>query len=210
MRESMGQRIILILVMFSLTSCGYLFLKEIKCRELRSDNLRLFPGKLNDTISFIGNDSIIKHFIINDKRVQHTTKYISDTGCSCHDIIQMLYTSGQDSIWTMYQLNYIYDQKEKEYFEIFFVLDGIKNGFTEVYQDSAFTGHYVNGNNYPGQRKYKWLGESEKNIIKQCLMADNIGLLQFQNIKGDTWTRTNIRDQSTDIKTFDFKERTCD
>ncbi|WKZ58857.1 MAG: hypothetical protein QY309_13370 [Cyclobacteriaceae bacterium] len=206
----MIHKAILLILTLSLTSCGYLFWKEIKCREFKAENLSLFPGQLNDTISFADKQGNVRHFIINDKRAQHTTRYISDTGCSCHDFVQMLYISGQDSIWTKLQLNYIYDQKEKQYFEVWFVLDNIKNGFTEVYQDSTFTGIQIEGNNYSRQRKYIWNDPSDKNIVKECIIADNIGLLRFEKVNGDIWTRVNIKELSTSIETLDFSERTCD
>ena len=196
----------LTLIAFLFTSCGYLFLKEIECREFKTDHVKLFPGMPGDTITFVSADSLQKHFVVREKFIKHTKKYITDTGCSCRDLMQMLYTSGSDSIWSRYEENYIYDQPDQTYFEIFFVIDGVKSGFNGVHMDSAFVGR--SGSNYGRQRKFRST-DGAKNAIAECLLAENVGLLEFRNGEGKTWTRRDAQNQRTDIESFVYDEGAC-
>lgn len=202
-------KLLLIFALFILTGCGYLFFKEIKCREFRTDNIKLFPGSLNDTVTFFNDKGIKKHFVISDKMAHHTTNYVSDTGCSCHDMIQILYTSGHDSIWYRHDANYIYDQKEKEYFEITFVLDNVRNGFNETLQDSTISNVDLNGIRYDGLKKYVNKDFKDKRWVKEFYMADNVGLIKFEKANGDIWTQDSPKKARVTKDSFKFEEKPC-
>jgi hypothetical protein len=196
-------------ILFLLTGCGYLFLKEIKCREFKDDNIKLFPGAINDTITFVNDRGNKKHFVINDKMAHHTTNYVSDTGCSCHDMIQILLTSGNDSIWYRQELNYIYDMKDIEYFEITFVLDSAQNGFYENFRDSTISSIDLNGVRYDGVRKYVNNNVQDNRWVKEVFLAENVGLMKFEKANGEVWTRQSLKKTSVTKESFKFAEGPC-
>lgn len=197
------------LTLILLSSCGYLFLRDVKCRSFEVEKLKLFPGAISDTISFLSSSGQKKTFIISDKLANHTTNYVSDTGCSCHDFIQILYTSAQDSIWYTYDLNYIYDQPGQEYFSVSFVLDGVRNRLHATDQDSTVTTLQLNGIGYDGVKKYVNADFKNKRWVKECYFADDVGLIKFERADGEVWTQDNPRKTNVTKESSNYTERSC-
>src|SRR5690242_7577964 len=98
----MRNRIFVVILGCVISACGVLWNVKVECRKFNDSSLKFFPGKLNDSISFVNDAGDTLHFILRDKRIFHTTQYTSDTGCGCEDEVKALYVHQNDSIWIDY------------------------------------------------------------------------------------------------------------
>src|SRR5690349_15307149 len=121
---TMIRRMLIVVLIIAASSCGKLFWVKIDCRKFDSESIKFAPGKMHDTISYVNDRGDVKHFVVSDKRIHHTTDYISDTGCSCLDNVKTLYLHERDSMWIDYLEQYVYDNKSKRYMNISAIIDG--------------------------------------------------------------------------------------
>ena len=97
-----------VLLVFS--SCGVIVFRDVICRDFKLTNQNYwFPVKTGDSVVFVNSLNKSMEFRVIEKKIEHTTRYFSDTGCSCNDWSGMMLVNATDTIWVNITNDYIFD-----------------------------------------------------------------------------------------------------
>ena len=192
-------------------SCGILFYRKIECREFENiEDLRWFPGKIADTITFYKQDNTIVKFEISDKYILHMKQYISDTGCGCFDRWGILLTNKKDTISMFSDAKYVYNNKPNRYDKFYIKTNNILSGFiTEDKDTLEFIS--INGNKIYNITKFRY-DHTDSLKFKSVYIAKDIGIVKLERVNGEIWINKDLmkKDTSyTNISSFDFSEQYC-
>jgi hypothetical protein len=193
-------------------SCKKLFNREVKCRDFQIKGEHYwFPLNVGDSVVFVNvSANIRKKFLVQDKRIAHTTKYKSDTGCGCFDYSGMLLTSGSDSLWFKNELKYIENKEGNYYEDIFFVINGSKSGFYET-QRTILANYTVNGVNFSDVEFFSCANCQIALDVKKIYRVKNLGIISYELVNGEVWTNENLtKTGQTSKDSFTYLEETCE
>ncbi len=205
-----NKQILLGLILILISSCVG-FMETVNCRDfsLNEENY-WFPLAVGDTVSFVNTKDEIKTFTVVDKHISHRKEYTSDTGCGCYDESRMLLKSGVDSLWLRREVMYVNDNKGNNYEEIVFTINGKQSGFYET-DRSKINSVTINEKTFTDVVFYT-CSECEKDLsVNKMYSVKNLGVVQFEQVNGEVWTRTNLSNYgATTMESFIFEETTCD
>lgn len=212
MKTKKNKVILLIIISTTiiLQSCGVLMFQKIDCRGFENkDDLKWFAGKIGDTITFVKPDNTSISFIVNDKYILHRTKYISDTGCGCHDMWGILLTSNSDTISMYSQSKYVYDNKANRYDRLYVEIDKELASFTTE-NKSIIDDFEIDTVKFEKVIKFEFNHIKEKQF-KRVYIAENIGIIQMERVNGEVWKNKDLtKVLNTDFNSFIYEETTCD
>jgi len=198
-----------VVLMFLLSSCGILPFQEVVCHDLgTTEESYWFPAKMGDSVTFVNTKNEQIKLYVTDKSMYHTTKYYTDTGCSCYDWSGMLLANKTDTIWFTNEVNYIDDFKESTDLTVLVELKGIEATFNEenvtLLPSLAFDNQTITD-----VKKYEYAYTNAAKT-KTVYFAKNIGIIRFEMVNGEIWTNTQLTPEVTSIlETFEYKEEEC-
>lgn len=193
-----------------LITCGKVVWREIECREfsLKGEHY-WFPLNIGDSVSFTNSSNLQKTFIVKDKYISHRTKYISDTGCGCYDLTEMLLISGNDSIWFNNHLVYIEDREGTYREDMFFVIDGVQSGFYETHR-TIIDSYEIDSISFNNVERFDYDYSESENIVS-VYRVKNLGIIRFIKKNGEVWTNDNLTEfKENTIDSFNYSENTCE
>lgn len=193
-----------------LQSCGTLIFQEIVCRDFENkDDLNWYAGNIGDTISFVNANNQTMNFTVKDKYILHRTKYISDTGCGCHDMWGILLTSNTDTISMYSHAKYVYDNKANRYDRLNVEIDRELASF--ITEDKSIIGGFeIDTVKFEKVIKFEYNHIKEKQF-KCVYIAENIGIIQMERVNGEIWRNKNLTKLlNSDFDSFIYEETTCE
>lgn len=197
--------------MFGLfNSCGKLFWREVKCRNFEfQDELKWYPGTVGDVITLSNKENETNEFTIRDKYIHHRTKYISDTGCGCHDWWGIFLTSKNDTINMYGHSRYIEDKPAHKYNYLYFHHNYKQSGFID--EDKSIANNYTIEDKTFAQVLIFEYAHTENNQFKKVIIAPEIGVIELIEVNGNVWKNTDLETKlNIDMKSFEYKETTCE
>ena len=200
---------ICVIVLGVFYSCGKLFWREVKCRDFEfQDELKWYAGNIGETITLSNKENETKEFVIKDKYIYHRTKYISDTGCSCHDIWGILLSTEKDTIGMYSHSKYIEKNKAEKYDYFYIRLNSQLSVFKR--EDKSIVTNYSIGDKQIVQVLIFEFQQAENNQIKKVVVAPEIGVIEIVETNGNVWKNTDLETKlNIDISSFDYSENVC-
>lgn len=204
------KHVILIVLFFNMISCNKLLFNDIECREYQFTNEKFwFPEYVGDTVFFENSNNDILEFVIIDKSITHVTVYTENSGCGCSDISGFLMTNGNDSIWMINRVKYIYDNDPNIYEDVVFTFDGVQSVFNETI-DTVLQEYSIGDFLFTNVKKFEYNYEGE-NKIKTVYFAQGFGIIRFEMVSGEIWNNTHLEQyQENKLESFTFYETTCE
>lgn len=201
--------IVLLLSTLLFSGCGALIFKEITCRDFSMTEENFwFANRKADSIYFVSNHNDSLKLYVNDKTITHTTKYISDTGCSCRDWSGMLLTNFTDSIWFTNETNYIYNNEDEGFEKMLILIGGAQSYFDES-DKTILSSQTIAGNEYKDIKRFEYK-YTDSTQVKYAYLVKNKGLIQFEQVNGTIWTLATInQNDSVSVESFDYSEDSC-
>jgi hypothetical protein len=190
-------------------SCGKLFWREVKCRDFEfQDELKWYAGNIGDTITLSNKENEKKEFIVIDKYIYHRTKYISDTGCDCHDIWGIVLSAEKDTIG-MYSHSFYIEKNKAEKYDYFYIRLNNQVSFFKT-ENKSIISNYSIGDKQFAQVLIFELKQAENYQINKVVVAPEIGVIELTETNGNVWKNTNLETKlNIDISSFDYSENVC-
>jgi len=212
MKKSNIPRVIIIalaIISFGLVSCLDDTPTRIDCIPFSSQNeLRWFAGVPGDTLSFTNQNNGRKSFEITDKYLIHTTSYLFQPWCNCHDVWGLLLVDGTDSIGVFGQ--HLYNQYEEfRLNNLNIKIDGKLTAFNTSHR-SVLSTHVVGGVEMRNVVRFQ-RNHTDSLQFRTILIAPEIGIVQMERVNGEIWTNSQLeRTLRFDLESFEYSERTCE
>jgi len=190
--------------------CKKMLYNEIECRNyIFPEDLFWFPNNVGDTISFTSSSKSEKKFVIDEKLIQHTTKYVENTGCGCEDNTSILLRNETDSIWFRNTLFYIYDNKEDVTFYVVFNFSGKHSAFN--IKDKSIAATLTIDNIIFNDVQKLEFNYSDPLKVKTAYLVKNLGIIKFEQGNGEYWINRNLIKYLTDKQeSYEYIEGFCD
>ena len=190
-------------------SCGIMF-REVSCRDFEfQDELKWYAGNVGDVLTFSNNESKTKQFVIKDKYLFHVTKYISDTGCGCHDGWGILLSAENDSISMYSQSKYVENKSANRYDSFYIRANGKLSGF--ITEDKSIVTNYTIENKTFAQVMVFEYSHTESNQFKKIVIAPEIGIIELIETNGTVWRNVDLETKlNIDKDSFEYSENTCE
>jgi hypothetical protein len=191
-----------------LCGCSNFIFRDIDCFDI-SNELKLFPGSVGNTLTLKNATGSSLLFTIIKKVAEHISGYISDTGCSCHDYWRVDLQTDDFTFTFATTLQYIENNEGTRLEDLVIKVGSNEQMFTvgnrEYHESYDFAGTQV-------QKviEYKKTGASADEFSK-IYLAKEIGLVRLVKGNGDTWTNTQLTpnlESGTD--TWDYTEFLCE
>lgn len=201
---------ITILITSLLYSCSEVIFRDVNCRDFENNNdLKWFSGKKGEILTFNKSDGTTVSFNIVDKYIFHRTKYISDTGCGCHDMWGMMMTNENDTISMYSQAKYVEDNDANLYDNLYIKIDGELSGF--ITEDKLLVPEFsIDTLNFNNIIKFSFNHNGNKKF-NTIYIAPEIGIIQMNRNDGEIWINQNLTEiQSTSFDSFEYSENTCE
>jgi hypothetical protein len=181
----------------------------VNCRNFEfQDELRWYAGNIGDTITLSNGDIETKKFVIRDKYLLHRTKYVSDTGCGCHDRWGMLLSADKDTISMFSDSQYVEKNAANRYDSFYLVYNGKLSGF--ITEDKSIITNYSIENKIFAQVIIFEYSHSENNQFKKIIIAPEIGVIELFATNGEIWRNVDLETKlNIDISSFIYSENTC-
>ena len=209
MKTKIILRLICTLALISSYSCGTIF-REVNCRDFEfQDELKWFPGNVGDALTLTNDINETKEFIIKNKYILHRTKYISDTGCNCHDRWGILLSVGNDTI-SMYGDSQYIEKNSADRYDYFFIKHNDKlSGF--ITEDKSVVANYsVDDITFAEVMIFEY-SHTESNMFNKIVIAPEIGVVELTETNGNIWRNLDLETKlNIDISSFDYSENTCE
>ena len=191
-------------------SCNKIVFRTVKCRDFEfHDELKWYAGNVGDVITLSNQKNETKEFIIRDKYLFHVTKYISDTGCGCHDGWGILLSTDIDSISMYSQSKYVENKPANRYDNFYIKYNDKISGF--ITKDKSIMSNYIVENKMFTQVMVFEYSYTENNEFKKIVIAPEIGVIELTETNGNVWINTDLeKKMSIDINTFEYSESTCE
>lgn len=191
------------------SACKEAIFREVPCRAFaEQEDLQWMVGNKKDTLSFLTSNKTLHHFTVAAKDIIHRKKYVSDSGCGCNDIWEVLYTEGTDSLVVVFFTKYVENKPATKYEDVAAVFNHTTSYFNETKRtvlsnytidSTSFTEVYQYANTYTGA-----------NQVKAIYLIKHVGIAQMEMTNGDIWTNTRLNTKKTvDKSSFDYQENTC-
>ncbi len=198
-------------LLFTLSSCGTLVFRDVTCRDFKLTNQNYwFPVNVGDSVVFINSHN--KRMVLNvvEKKIEHTTRYYSDTGCSCNDWSGMMLINSTDTIWVNATNDYVFDNKDERSEEMMLNINHVKSGFYGT-QSTLLPTYSIGDNQFKDIKQFTGTN-TDSTHVKTVYMAKNAGIIRFEMVNGETWTNKSLAQDSIPnlIKTFEYVEGPCE
>lgn len=159
--------------------------RNIDCRPFELNLQKFwFQGHELNSYKFINQKTNeIKNFILIEKKIFHTTNYISDTGCGCIDSSVELLINDQDTLWLYCESVYV-ESNEAELSEKYFVsINGSKYIFPDFDSVIKYDSILVDGDYVKTKKFSRHFGDKKGNIT----FAEGIGIVSMNLGNGEIW-----------------------
>jgi len=197
-----------VLLVFS--SCGVIVFRDVICRDFKLTNQNYwFPVKTGDSVVFVNSLNKSMEFRVIEKKIEHTTRYFSDTGCSCNDWSGMMLVNATDTIWVNITNDYIFDEKDARSEDILLIINHVRSGFHGS-ESILLPTCSIGGKQFADVRQFSG-SYTDSTQVKTVYMAKNAGIIRFEMVNGKTWTNKSLtQDSIPDLKaTFEYVEGEC-
>jgi len=198
-------------VLFIFSSCGVIVFRDVTCRDFKvTDQKYWFPAKTGDSVVYANSLHQSMGFKVIEKKIEHTTRYYSDTGCSCNDWSGMMLVNSTDTIWVNSTNDYIFDDKDARSEEIMLNINHVRSGFDGT-QSTLLPTYTIGGNQFADVKQFSGT-YTDSTHVKKVYMAKNAGIIRFEMVNGKSWTNKSLaQDSIPDIlKTFEYTEGACE
>ena len=200
-----------VIALFIFTSCGVLVFRDVTCRDFKLTNQNYwFPVKTADTVIFVNlhNKSMVLKVV--EKKIEHTTRYYSDTGCSCNDWSGMMLVNPADTIWVNSTNDYVFDNKDELSEDMMLKINHVKSGFHGT-QSTILPTYSIGDNQFTNVKQFTGT-YTDTAQVRTVYMAKNAGIIRFVMVNGETWTNKSLTHDSIPdlIKTFEYVEGSCE
>jgi hypothetical protein len=182
------KKLVLILLILSLNSCGILIWRKIECRPYKLDFEQFWiQGDIGISgVNLVDNNNSQKTFIMKDKWIFHREFYFSDTGCNCTDGSAQLLCSKSDTLWMTTEGNYI-ERKRATYNEsVNIVTNGDRSTFTK---NDLTLGKEIISSDTILTREYS--SDTISSGVYSITFAKGIGPIRIKYKNGDTYNLLN-------------------
>jgi hypothetical protein len=198
-------------VLFILSSCGVLVFRDVTCRDFKLTSQNYwFPIKTGDTVVFVNTHNENMVLKVVEKKIEHTTRYYSDTGCSCNDWSGMMLVNPADTIWVNITNDYVFDNKDEPSEDMMLKINHVKSGFYGT-QSTLLATYSIGNNQFTNVKQF--IGTyTDSTHVKTVYMAKNAGIIRFEMLDGETWTNKSLTQDSIPnlITTFEYVEGSCE
>ena len=200
---------IIYVLLIGFHSCGLIF-REVKCRNFEfHDELKWFAGSADDVITFSNKENETKEFKIVKKYIDHRIKYISDTGCGCHDWWGVLLSAGNDTIDMYSHSRYVETNPAAKYDYFIIKYNNKLSVFTS--ENKSIVANYTIENKMFAQVLIIEYSHTETNQFKKIVIAPEIGIIELTETNGNVWKKIDIETKlKIDLSSFEYRETTCD
>lgn len=199
-----------LMILFIFTSCGVLVFRDVICRDFTLTNQNYwFPVKQGDTVVFVNSHNISKVLKVVEKKIEHTTRYYSDTGCSCNDWSGMLLVNPSDTIWVNASNDYVFDNKDERSENMLLSINHIRSGFHGT-QLTLLPTYSIGSNQFTNVKLFSGT-YTDSTHVKTVYVAKNAGIIRFEMVNGEIWTNKSLAQDSIPnlINTFEYLEGAC-
>jgi len=201
--------IVLAVVGVGLGSCLDEASKRLPCDPFSSqDQLKWFAGEVGDTLSFRDQNNVSKSFEIEDKYIIHTTSFVSQVGCNCHDVWGILLVNGADSIGVVGQ--HVYNQYEEfRLSNLNIKVDGRLTAFNSTHRTNLAT-YRLGDMEFRNVIRFQH-NHTDSLQFRAIFIAPEIGIVRMDRVNGEIWINTHLgRILPSDLPTFRYTERVCE
>ena len=209
MKTKMIICLIILLILGQFYSCGLIF-RDVNCRDFEfHDELKWFPGNIGDALTLTNETGETIDFIIRDKYILHRTKYISDTGCGCHDRWGILMSAGNDTI-SMYSDSKYIEKNTADRYDSFFVRYNNKWSAFYTENKSIATNYSIYNVTFDQVLIFDY-SQTQNNQLKKVVIAPEIGVAELIDANGNIWRNKDLETKlNINISSFDYSENTCE
>jgi hypothetical protein len=188
--------------------CGALFLVDKNCFDI-SNELRLFPGIVGETIVFYSSKGGNRLFKIIKKYADHITGYTTDTGCSCNDFWEVELKDSSLTLSFSTSLQYLADEEGTREEEIQIIQLSNSYVFRE-YNKTIHDSILIEGQSLKTVLEYRRVTTSPDQI-EAVFFAKDIGLVKFVMGDGETFTNVNLKVlDNSGTSSWDYYEQKCE
>lgn len=197
----------IILLIAFLNSCGILYKIKYNCRDFIYDEEEYwFPDYSGNIITYVNSENQEWEFMIEEKILNHTISYRTDTGCACRDESIIKLINGDNSITLMKRNSYIYNRNNNIFERINILINNKSSVFDDKnieYTDSI----NINNNTLKNLKIYSKKGAGD---VTKLIFAKGIGLVQFEHSNGIKWVLKYINEPKNNFRhTFKYIESDC-
>jgi hypothetical protein len=206
--KNIAKIIAMAMLVVAMSSCLKDNRERIQCEDFSNQNdLVWLAGLVGDSLTFKNAEGSEISFVVDDKYILHTTSYLTNSGCNCHDIWGMLLTSSSDSISMHSHLVYT-EYQEVEYDNLFMKIDDKLTRFfrEDVTKLSTFE---VDGVVLNDVKRYHF-PQAEELQFRTIYLAKDLGIVQMERVGGEIWINTQLdRFLPVDFNSFRYSESDC-
>lgn len=191
-------------------SCGVIVFRDVTCRDFKLTNhYYWFPAKKGDSVTFSNSNNNMM-FKVVEKKIEHTTRYYSDTGCSCNDWSGIMLVNTSDTIWINSTNDYVFDEKDESHEKIMLNINRVKSTFNET-MSTILPTFTIGNHEFLNVKKFTRTYTDSANI-KNVYLAKHAGIIQFEMVNGETWINKSLSQDSIPnlIETFEYVEGSCE
>jgi hypothetical protein len=192
----------------SVTSCLKDNRRTVECDPFSNQSdLAWFAGLDGETLTFQNQDGAEKIFVIEDKYIIHTTSFLTESGCNCHDIWGILLSSDADSVGIFSQ--YIYNENQEARLDnLNMRIDGAFTGFSYDHK-TLLTSFEVEGVVFNDVIRFQF-NYTDDLQFHTVYLAKELGIVQLNRVNGEVWVNTQLdRKLRIDFDSFRYSESEC-
>jgi hypothetical protein len=193
-----------------LTACGVLMFREVECREFTiTEEEYWHSGKIGDSITFYDQSNNKLTYRIERKEISHRPKYLSDTGCGCFDVSDLIITNDHDSIWFQNIVQYVENDDAEIFQNLYFAFNNKQSYFNETVI-TLLSSVEIKGSVFTNVKMFEFEYKDEFQI-KSAYLVKGLGLVQFTMANGNIWTNENLTTYNeNEFDSFSYRETQCE
>jgi hypothetical protein len=208
-RRTIVKMIAAVILITSISSCIKDKRRRVDCEPFSNQSdLAWLAGVTGEFLTFQNQDGAEKTFKIEDKYIIHTTYFITEMGCNCHDIWGILLSSDADSVGVFSQ--FIYNESQEARFDNFNMrMDDVFTGFNQGHK-TLLTSFEVDGVVFNNVLRFQFnhTGDLQFSTV---YLAKELGIVQLNRVNGEIWINTQLeRKLRIDFDSFRYSESGCE
>jgi hypothetical protein len=211
MKTVIKRMVFFVTILFIFSSCGTLVFRDVTCRSFKLTNQDYwFPVKTGDTVVFVNSHNKSMVLKVVEKKIEHTTRYYSDTGCSCNDWSGMMLVNPADTIWVNATNDYVFNNEDARSEDLLLSINHVRSGFHGT-QSTLLPTYSIGSNQFTDVRQFTGT-YTDSTHVKTMYLAKNAGIIRFEMVNGETWTNKSLTQDSIPnlIDTFEYVEGACE
>lgn len=211
MKTIVRRWVFIVTVLCICSSCGVLVFRDVICRDFTMTTQKYwFPVKTGDSVVFVNSLNKTMGFKVIERKIEHTTRYYSDTGCSCNDWSGMMLVNSTDTMWVNATNDYIFNDKDARSEDVMLIINHVRSGFDGT-QSTLLPSYTIGSKQFSDVKQFTG-SYTDSTHVKTVYMAKNAGIIRFEMINGKTWTNKSLAQDSIPdlLKTFEYAEGACE